>query len=179
MTKVILFGHLFHLPAKQLKSYGTTCTEFLSGYTHSNWTHLHAIFSSLYELMGDTLLKVIPHADPHPLHLSVQAFCLLELCFFTHWSLHIFSSLVAPALCRKGGRSRRAATANSISLTGWGDEQSKYLYSEWRDLSPPHDFRINMSLTGEDKNLISLKKERKIWRKKGEIASTSLKTQEA
>jgi len=93
--------------------------------------------------------------------------------------LHIFSSLVAPALCGKGGRSRRAATAHSISLTGWGDEQSKYLYSERQDLSPPYDFRINMSLTGEDKNFISLRKESKIERKKGEIASTSLETRKA
>lgn len=153
--------------------------SFLSGYTYSYWTRPYAIFLSLCKLIGATLFKVIPHTDTHPLHLFVQAFCLLGLCFFTRWSLHIFSSLVAPALCGKAGRSQRAATANSISLTGWGDEQSKYLYSEWRDLSPLHDFRINMSLTGKDKNLTSLRKKSKIERKKGEIASTSLKTQEA
>lgn len=109
-------------------------------------------------------------AEPHPPHLPVQAFCPLGLCFFTCWSLHIFSSLVAPAFCRKGGRSRRAATANSISLTSWGDEQSKYLYSEGWDLSLPHDFRISASLAGEDKNLASLMKESKIERKTGQLA---------
>lgn len=168
-TKAILFGLLFYLTAKQLKSHSTTCTEFLSGYTYSCWTHPQAIFSSPYKLTRSTLLKVIPHTGPHPLHLSVQAFCLLRLCFFTCWSSHIFCSPVAPGLCGKRGRSRRAATANSISLMGWGHEQSKYLYSEWQDLSPHHDFRINMSLTEKDKNLTFLRKESKKEEKKEKV----------
>lgn len=118
----------------------------------------HAIVSSQCELIKASLLKVVFCAEPHPLHLSVRAFCPLALCFFTCWSLHIFSSLVAPAFCGKGGRSRRAATANSISLTGWGDEQSKYLYSEGWDLSLSP---MTVGLAGEDKNLASLMKENK------------------
>lgn len=51
-----------------------------------------------------------------------------------------------------------------------GDEQSKYLYSEGWDLCLPHDFRISMSLAGEDKNLASLRKESKIERKTEQLA---------
>lgn len=143
--------------------------QALLGCPHSYWTHPHAIIHWC-ELIKASLLKVIFYAEPHPLHLSVQAYCPPGLCFFTCWSLHIFSSLVAPAFCRKGGRSQRAVTANSISLTGWEDEQSKYLYSEGWDLSLPHDFRISMSLAGENKNLASLMKENKIERKTEQLA---------
>lgn len=137
MTKVILFGNFLNLTAKQLKFHGATCIELLLGYPHSCWTHPHAIVSSQCELIKASLLKVIFCAEPHPPHLSVQAFCPLGLCFFTCWSLHIFSCLVAPAFCRKGGRSQRAATANSISLIGWGG-WTKQISIFWRvgSLSP-------------------------------------------
>lgn len=138
MTKAILSGNFFCLTAKQLKFHGTTGIELLLGYPHSCWTHPHTIIASQYKLIKASLLKVIFCAEPHPPHLSVQAFCPLMLCFFTCWSLHIFSSLAAPAFCRKGGRSRRAATANSISQTGWG-VWTKQISIFWRvgSLSPP------------------------------------------
>lgn len=137
-TKAILSGNFFHLTAKQLKFHGTACIELFLGYPHSYWTHPHAIVSSQRELIKASLLKVVSYAEPHPPNLSVQAFCPLGLCFFTCWSLHIFSSLVAPAFCRKGGRSRRAATANSISLTGWGVNKANiYILKGGISLSPP------------------------------------------
>lgn len=45
-----------------------------------------------------------------------------------------------------------------------------YILKGGISLSPPYDFRISMSLAGEDKNLASLMKENKIERKTEQLA---------
>lgn len=81
-------GTCFISTAKQLKSHGTTCIEFLSGYTHSNPSLCH-LFKSIWTDQGHLVKSHSPHrpSSPRSLCLSLlsSGFVLFHSLEFGHF----------------------------------------------------------------------------------------------